>query len=310
MFISYPRGGHAHCWAEQVQRHLEDLGAQVWRDEDSIREGEQNWFRLIEQGIEKSDVLTCIVGRDTEACQWQEREMLRAGQLGKPVVPLRIAEVRLPLYIQEKQPVEARADGRETLRLLTEALAAAWCEARVEDHIEPVDTAPAPATQQRQREIAYLNDLIHSDYSDRAARYVPVEGRERQSHSLTRSMKGLRMNTDVVLRAFGMVEQARETSRETSFPDVLDAYRSLGQRPIRRLAVLGEPGAGKSFSFERIAVEYAERALQDAQAPIPLVVPLGFWTREAEKLEEFIERQLGELGRYFSSLRDQKRAVL
>ena len=97
VFISYPRGGHAHSWAEQVQRHLENLGAEVWRDEESIREGEQDWYRRIEQGIEKSDVVACIVGRDTEACQWQEREMLRAVALRKPIVPLRIAEVSLPL---------------------------------------------------------------------------------------------------------------------------------------------------------------------------------------------------------------------
>jgi hypothetical protein len=41
-----------------------------------------------------------------------------------------------------------------------------------------------------------------------------------------------------------------------------------------------------------------------------VLVPLGFWTRDAEALQEFIEKQLGELGRYFDSLRDQKRAVL
>ena len=310
VFISYPRGGHAHNWAGEVQCHLENLGAKVWRDENSIREGEQDWYRRIEQGIERSDVLTCIVSQDTDACQWQEREMLRAVQLGKPVVPLRIAKVSLPLYIQEKQAVEARPDHGQTLRLLTEALAAAWREARVEANIETTDTAQAPATQQRQREIDYLNDLIHDEYSDRAQRYVPLAGRERQSHSLARSMKGLRIDTDAVLRAFRMDAPTREASRETNYPDVLEAYRSLQQRPIRRLAVLGEPGAGKSFSLERIAIEYAERALQDAQAPIPLLVPLGFWTREAVALDEFIEGQLGELGRYFRSLRDQKRAVL
>ena len=174
----------------------------------------------------------------------------------------------------------------------------------------PFNTPPGPATQQRQREIAYLQDLIYGAYSDRAKRYVPVEGRQRQCESLARSMKRLPVDTDAVLRAFGMDAPAPEARRETRYPDVLEAYRSLGRRPIRRLAVLGEPGAGKSFSLERIAIEYAERALQDAQAPIPLLVSLGFWTREAQKLQEFIEMQLGELGRFFTSLRDQKRAVL
>jgi hypothetical protein len=68
VFVSYPRGGHGHTWAEAVQRHLEQLGAEVWRDEESIREGEQDWYHRIEQGLEKADLLTCIVGQDTDHC--------------------------------------------------------------------------------------------------------------------------------------------------------------------------------------------------------------------------------------------------
>jgi hypothetical protein len=40
----------------------------VWRDEESIREGEQDWYHRIEQGLEKADLLTCIVGQDTDHC--------------------------------------------------------------------------------------------------------------------------------------------------------------------------------------------------------------------------------------------------
>jgi hypothetical protein len=123
-------------------------------------------------------------------------------------------------------------------------------------------------------------------------------------------MKTVRMDTDAILRAFNMDATAAERPEEKSYPDVLEAYRNLQHRPVRRLAVLGEPGAGKSFSLERIAVEYARRALGDPRAPLPLLVPLGFWTREVETLEDFIERQLGGLGRYFRALRDQQRAVL
>jgi hypothetical protein len=315
VFVSYPRGGHGHTWAEKVQHHLEQLGVKVWRDEDSIREGEQDWYHRIEQGLENSDVLACIVSAETAGCKWQRREMLWALEHSKPVVLLRTAKVSLPLYVQEKQPVEARRDDDETLGALVDAIVAAWEHYNRRSAADmardgPTASHPGPATLQRQREIAYLKELIYSEYSDREDRYVPLEGKERQSPSLARSLKGLRMDTDAVLRAFGQDGLAREQGRERIYPDVLDAYRDLRQRPIRRLAVLGEPGAGKSFSLERIAVEYAQRALQDSQVPIPLLVPLGFWTREAETLQEFIEKQLGELGRYFESLRDQKRAVL
>jgi predicted NACHT family NTPase len=101
-----------------------------------------------------------------------------------------------------------------------------------------------------------------------------------------------------------------EGQRETTYADVLDAYRDLEQRRSRRLVVLGEPGAGKSFSLERIAIEYAERALNDQEAPIPLLVGLGLWINPDEHIQTFVEAQLGELGKYFDSLRDGRRALL
>ncbi len=154
VFVSYPRGGLGHTWAEAVQTHLESLGAEVWRDEDAIREGDQNWYRRIEEGLAKSDLLICIVGQDTEQSDWREREMLRAVELRKPIVALRIANVGLPFNIQEKQPVEVRQDRQETLRVLTEAVSAAWreCSGRAPDVEEPmgeVEMSKEPATLQR-----------------------------------------------------------------------------------------------------------------------------------------------------------------
>ena len=113
LFLSYPRGGLGHTWAEKIQTHLEKLGAEVFRDEESIREGEQDWYERIEKGIERADLLVCVIGDDSSHCVWQKREMLQAVEGGKLIVPLRIAEVSLPLYLKEKQPVELRKDDEE-----------------------------------------------------------------------------------------------------------------------------------------------------------------------------------------------------
>ncbi|MDP3281792.1 MAG: SUMF1/EgtB/PvdO family nonheme iron enzyme [Nitrosomonas sp.] len=139
---------------------------------------------------------------------------------------------------------------------------------------------------------------------------MALEARERRSLSPERVMKSLRVDTDAIFRAFKVDQIAHEQVIEKPYKDALDAYRDLEDKPVRRLAVLGEPGAGKSFSLQRISVEYARKALQDEQAPVPLLVPLGSWTREAISLEDFIEDQLGKLGRYFSTVRDRQRAVL
>ena len=36
VFVSYPRGGVTHTWAERVQAELSRRGANVWRDTDGI----------------------------------------------------------------------------------------------------------------------------------------------------------------------------------------------------------------------------------------------------------------------------------
>lgn len=164
------------------------------------------------------------------------------------------------------------------------------------------DTQPPEIT-------AYLNELIHNHYAKHAQRYVALQATERRSMSLERAMATV-MDTDVILRDFNLEPAVHEKAQETPYSDALEAYRALRNKPVRRLAVLGEPGAGKSFSLQRIAVEYAQQALQDAGAPIPMLLSLGFWTQDDMPLAGFIAAQLGLLGRHFTALRDQRRVVL
>jgi hypothetical protein len=309
IFISYPRGGSAHSWAEVVHAHVAALGAKVFRDECSIREGDQNWSTAIENGLMKADLVVAVVGSDSQICRWQTRELLTADRLSLPVVPLRIADVQLPFPIVEKQPVEVSLDQATTLAALTDAILWSTPVNRALDSSSS-PTGSAPSAAQRRDEIDGLDVLLHRTLSDREARYVPLEGRERTSLSAERAMKSVRMDTDVVFQAFGVAHDAAREVKEKSYPDVLDAYRNLSTRRVRRLAVLGEPGAGKTFSLERIAVAYAQEARQDASSPIPLLVPLGLWTRDGEELEDFIARSLGEVGRHFPTLIAQRRAVL
>lgn len=155
----------------------------------------------------------------------------------------------------------------------------------------------------------YLNELIHNHYAKHAQRYVALEATERRSMSLERAMATI-MDTDVILRDFNLEPAMHEKTPETQYGDALEAYRALKNKPVRRLAVLGEPGAGKSFSLQRIAVEYAQQALQDAGAPVPMLLPLGFWTQVDMPLAGFITAQRGSLGHHFTALRDQRRVVL
>lgn len=164
-------------------------------------------------------------------------------------------------------------------------------------------------TAQRRAELNYLEDLINKHYTRHEQCYVALEARERRTHSLERDMQTV-MSADVILKAFNMESMQHEPAQDKPCDDVLEAYRDLKNRRVRRLAVLGEPGAGKSFSLQRIAVEYAQQAVSDDGAPLPVLVPLGAWITEDEPLEAFIAAQLGQLGNGFSALYQQQRAVL
>lgn len=309
VFISYPRGGLAHTWAERVQRELIACGAEAWRDEIGVGEGDGNWYESIRDALHQADVVVGIVGAESERCRWQQREVLYADRITTPLVAFRTAPVGLPFYMAEKQPVELRDPPQGTASLATLARKLAEYRPTVKQGPTPSTASEMPDAA-REREVRWLNDLLSGEFSDREARYVAVEGRMRRAAEAERALKGLRMPTGMVLKAFG-VKPAAVEAEPVTYADILEAYRELPERAgaVRRLAVLGEPGAGKSFSLERLACEYARRALREADRPVPLLVRLGLWTKE-EPLQFFIETQLGEAGRDFVRLRDAGRLVL
>jgi len=310
IFISYPRYGAAHTWAAAVEAHLLREGARPWRDETGVLEGDPNWYARIESELHAADLLVAIIGTDSKACDWQTRELLAADRRGKPIVALRVDNrAPMPLVLCEKQPVEARPDRAETLAVLVEALRRAASTLPAVPSTNSSASAGIPPDQ-RAAEIVWLESLLYGNLSARPDLYVPLEGIERSSPHAERSLKKVCIATDSLFKAFGVATAAQKTIEIRPYSDVLDAYRELGDRKVRRLAVLGEPGAGKSFSLERIALAYADRAMLDELAPIPVLVPLGLWTRPDEILKDFIASQLEGLGRYLPQLIAQRRAVL
>lgn len=156
--------------------------------------------------------------------------------------------------------------------------------------------APPPSDTRRQRELAHLDHLI-GHLSQHEPRYVPLSGEETPEQRLERVLKDLVMPSDFVFDAFGVDESTfgchhGPAARSVVYQDVLEAYRALPMRgAVRRLAVLGEPGAGKTFSLGRIACELARKAREEARQPVPLLVALGSWTDPNETLDAFIVRR-------------------
>ena len=325
IFISYPRGGAAHTWAEQVHADLSARGARVWRDETGIVAGDDDWYARISQGLQAADLVVAVFGADSAACRWQQREMLQADKWGLPVVAAVVVAAalggtRLPLYAKEHQPVPLREGDAAAASL--GALAAA-VQRRAPAPKPGADTTAGAAIppEQRRTELAWLNSLLHRRLSRHEAVYEPLAARQQAATLADRLHQVVRFDTRMLLAAFGQApaDQSAKAGQDLPpFDDVLDAYRQLPQRRVPRLVVLGEPGAGKSFSLERIACDHARRALHDDAAPLPLLLRLGLWTRADEPFDTFAQRQLDldddgartGLGRWWAALRDQRRALL
>ncbi|HMW21868.1 MAG TPA: SUMF1/EgtB/PvdO family nonheme iron enzyme [Burkholderiaceae bacterium] len=188
--------------------------------------------------------------------------------------------------------------------------------------VDGTPTVPNGPSPDRQRELDYLGNLVHRLLGAVEQLWVPLQAEQTRARSLarTRGAGVTLIRGEMSLRRRAAVEEAAPAGVEPDerFDDVLDAYRALPQRQgLRRLAVLGAPGAGKSFSLQRIAHEYATQALADAARPLPLplLVQLGHWTEADEPLADFIERHLAEVcpglqPGDLKRLRDAGRAVL
>ena len=177
IFVSYPRGGAAHSWAEQVHADLAARGATVWRDETGIAAGDDSWYARISQGLQLADLVVAVFGSDSPACRWQQREMLQADEWGLPLVAAAVGGARLPLYAKEHQPVPLREGDAAAASL--GALAAA-VQRRAPAPKPEADTTAGAAIppEQRRTELAWLNNLLHRRPSRHEAVYEPLAARQ------------------------------------------------------------------------------------------------------------------------------------
>ena len=74
----------------------------------------------------------------------------------------------------------------------------------------------------------------------------------------------------------------------TSAQSIRDVYREQSGS----LLIVGEPGAGKTTAMLSIARDLLDRADQDFQAPIPVVLNLSTWSARARPLDQWIADEL------------------
>lgn len=313
LFISYARGGRSHSVARALRVALSEHGAEVFLDEVALPPGSTALSGQLARAIEQAHALVFLLGETTHKCDWQEREARYAQDHAVPVLVVQTCPVTPPLYVYDAVPIPALGRLPEWLPALVAAL---QCQARPAAPVPLAASAPQAQTVLEQAVHRYLADLLAGELADRTTRYTPLVGRQCEQSSPLKGRRGLRFATTMVTRLH------EAPGKERTFTDALDAFRALPQTKQPRLAVLGEPGAGKSFTLERLFCEWAEAVLRPTPAqasrlvPVPLLVRLGDWTRSAEPLEDFLTDQLRQQGapealaHGWRTLRDERRAVL
>ncbi|MGH9841086.1 MAG: NACHT domain-containing protein, partial [Blastocatellia bacterium] len=283
VFVSY-----AHADAEFANRLVMDLrakGHECWIDSSAIKAGAK-WAQSIAEGIANSSVLLVIVTSQALQSDWVEKEIIWTQQEPekKLVIPVLLENVnREPGFILLVNYQWVSFFGREYAAALEELLQA-------------LPAQPA-ASVPREIELDYLAWLKQEEllYLDR---YTPISGGSQQQRA--------RMRIVCSLEPFDREQPPRP------FVDAVEELHRI-RHTSGRAVLLGEPGGGKTTILWKLADDLVAAALKDPEAPLPLLIRLGFWNQADQPLSEFIVEQLeeaGELGKYLDTLFAKKRVAL
>jgi formylglycine-generating enzyme required for sulfatase activity/energy-coupling factor transporter ATP-binding protein EcfA2 len=183
------------------------------------------------------------------------------------------------------------ADGTHPLsRLLIAVRDSLGPDSEWDELIAEVETI-RPADDQRRAELNYIASLYNRDRSakfslDRADVYTPLGGEAAVARPTNTRM---RRAPAVMKQEFELLQHNRGDELIEKQEPFEDATAKI--REIKRAAVLGEPGAGKSTALQALARSLADDAVADPAKPVPLLIELGRWIDPAESLEAFIARE-------------------
>ena len=98
----------------------------------------------------------------------------------------------------------------------------------------------------------------------------------------------------------------KEEEQIGDFEDLFKDY--IGK--IKRLLILGEPGAGKSILMLRFGLKLIEEAKKDVNFPIPIILDLVTWKQDHQTFELWLEQNLPYIGGSFAISKEESRELV
>ena len=124
IFISHSAKKPDYQVAKSLAVALEKMGLNVWWDEKRLKAGAYFPAEIVEAIISQRFFLYIMSPRST-ASRWCSRELTRATELGRDIVPLLLEEVPIhkqPIEISGLQYIDIRKGVRESLPIILQAL--------------------------------------------------------------------------------------------------------------------------------------------------------------------------------------------
>lgn len=298
IFLSYSRADAEAAFA--IRRALEEAGHAVWQDLTAIKGGDE-WIKSIEAGVERCYALVMVASAAFEHSEWMKIEYLHARRRGKPIIPILVDESEIPTLLLATQVIHAYPDLETGIQQLLGAA-------------PRPPAAPPPAEDRRALEVRYLDSLllehsvwqqVYTPMAGVGQMRVPAEAHKPAAPGRVR-MRTTPTAIDVVYKGQKTASYSAERP-ELAEPKHYEADIVPAVEEMRRLVILGDPGAGKTTTLWKILSDYALKAKDDPRAPLPVLVQMGAW--RAGDWPATIASQLGPLAAHYPDLLNEKRLV-
>jgi hypothetical protein len=279
VFLSY-RSTEA-IFALKLAADLKNAGLNVWVDRLELGPGD-DWGKSIETAINSCSGMIVVLSPEYAASRVCRQELARADQMGRPIFPLLLVSVKSadqPLELQRLQFV----DFRDWMNHKSYSLGLGKVRSAL------IDGLPFLAGEMPDPEARYLNSLIANlegrigvyEYVELEAELDAVVDYPRDDRFEFVERWGLDSEFEL------FYTRSDSDGRTVKKPPVIlqNALDVVDRSP--RFVLLGDPGAGKTTTLQRLALVSARRRRANSRDyPLPIVANLSRW--RGQTLDQFL----------------------